>query len=98
MLRLLRFLLGVLLLVIGGALVARYGAATAQSLMHTHEGLTLANLYGVAVGMAGLGASADLLGLHRSASRSPAPPPTREAWKGSFADMNQASEKMGKER
>ena len=36
--------------------------------------------------------------LRKDAARPPAPPPTREAWKGGFADMDDASDKMSKGR
>ena len=36
--------------------------------------------------------------LRNDAARAPAPPPTREAWKGGFEDMDDASDKMSKGR
>ena len=36
--------------------------------------------------------------LRNDAGRPPAPPPTREAWKGGFEDMDDASDKMSKGR
>ena len=37
-------------------------------------------------------------GLRNDSARPPAPPPTREAWKGGFEDMDSASDKMAKDR
>jgi hypothetical protein len=37
-------------------------------------------------------------GLRNDAGRAPAPPPTRDAWKGGFEDMDDASDKMSKGR
>ncbi len=36
--------------------------------------------------------------LRHDANTPPAPPPTREAWKGGFEDMDRASDKMAKDR
>ncbi|MGO9047824.1 MAG: hypothetical protein ACLQFW_13220 [Xanthobacteraceae bacterium] len=36
--------------------------------------------------------------LRNDANAPPAPPPTREAWKGGFEDMDRASDKMSKDR
>jgi hypothetical protein len=57
----LRFPLGVAAGALGAALVARYGSATALALTQQGGGVALENLYAVAVGLMGLGASWDLL-------------------------------------
>ncbi len=36
--------------------------------------------------------------LRHDANTPPTPPPTREAWKGGFEDMDRASDKMSKDR
>ncbi len=36
--------------------------------------------------------------LRHDANTPPTPPPTREAWKGGFEDMDRASDKMAKDR
>ncbi len=66
--------LGVALLFVGGALVFWSVAKIGLTSSETPHGLPLLNLIGVALGLAALGASADLLGL---SPRSDAPPKIR---------------------
>ncbi len=74
MARWLRFALGVACLIAGGALLFWVVARTDLALSTATNGLPLLNLIAVALGLAALGASAELFGLVR---RTDAPPKIR---------------------
>jgi hypothetical protein len=69
--RWLKLALGVACLIVGGALLFWIAARTDLALSTATNGLPLLNLIGVALGLAALGASADLFGLWRHADTLP---------------------------